>query len=365
MQSAALPLLAACAPGVRPSVAGSAADGVWLPPVQVSEDRVIRKVAGLRPYRPSGFVVRADKLGDKLLVHNYGHGGGGVTLSWGSARLAAELAAAADARRAAVLGCGVIGLSTARLLQDRGWDVTIYARDLPPNTTSNIAGAQWSPASVFDDARISPAFREQYELALRWSYRQFQHLVGERYGVRWISNYYLRDQPFADDASFFRTPDVYPRLGRLARHQHPFPAPYAVHLDTLFIEPPVYLPALLADFRLAGGQLVVREFTTVDAVAGLPEPVVVNCTGLGARALFDDQALMPIKGQLTVLRPQSEIDYLLIYRDLYMFPRRDGILLGGTHERGDWSLEPDAVAAARILDGHRRFFDDMARARRA
>src|SRR5687768_8762754 len=62
-----------------------------LPRVNVSAARIIRTVAGLRPYRPSGFVVRAEALGDKRLVHNYGHGGAGITLSWGSSRLATTL----------------------------------------------------------------------------------------------------------------------------------------------------------------------------------------------------------------------------------------------------------------------------------
>src|SRR5215813_11114210 len=64
-----------------------------LEPVDVDPARIIRRVVGLRPYRPSGFVVRAESLGDKLLVHNYGHGGGGVTLSWGTAHLAADMIA--------------------------------------------------------------------------------------------------------------------------------------------------------------------------------------------------------------------------------------------------------------------------------
>ena len=52
---------------------------------------MIRTVAGLRPYRAAGFVVRAEALGDKRLVHNYGHGGAGITLSWGTSKLATEL----------------------------------------------------------------------------------------------------------------------------------------------------------------------------------------------------------------------------------------------------------------------------------
>jgi glycine/D-amino acid oxidase-like deaminating enzyme len=62
-----------------------------------------------------------------------------VTLSWGTADMAAKLALATPHRKAAVIGCGVIGLTTARLLQDRGFEVAIYAADLPPHTTSDVA----------------------------------------------------------------------------------------------------------------------------------------------------------------------------------------------------------------------------------
>src|SRR5689334_15537369 len=78
-----------------------------LPRVRVSADRVIRTVVGLRPFRPSGFVVRAEKLGDTLVIHNYGHGGAGITLSWGTAELAVQEGARTESRDCAVIGCGV------------------------------------------------------------------------------------------------------------------------------------------------------------------------------------------------------------------------------------------------------------------
>ena len=85
----------------------------------------------------------------------------------------------------------------------------------------------------------------------------------------------------------------------------------------------------------------------------------MNCTGLGARELFGDRELTPIKGQLTVLLPQPNVDYAVVTRDLYMFPRVDGILLGGTHERGVETLEPDLEAEQRILAGQRAIFTGM------
>ena len=112
------------------------------PRVDVSRDSIVRQAVGLRPFRPSGFVVRRDRVGDKDIVHNYGHGGGGLSLSWGTSHLAVEKALPLGHRSCAVLGCGALGLATARLMQFKGFAVTIYAKDLPPNTTSNVAAGQ-------------------------------------------------------------------------------------------------------------------------------------------------------------------------------------------------------------------------------
>jgi glycine/D-amino acid oxidase-like deaminating enzyme len=116
---------------------------------------------------------------------------------------------------------------------------------------------------------------------------------------------------------------------------------------------------VLQDFRIAGGQIEVREIRELAELQTLPQSVIVNCTGLGAKALFGDEELIPVKGQLTILLPQPEIAYCTLPDDLYMFPRSDGILLGGTHEAGVWSLEPNLEAQQRIVAGHQRFFSEM------
>jgi glycine/D-amino acid oxidase-like deaminating enzyme len=332
--------------------------------VNVAADRVIRQVAGLRPYRPSGFVVGVEKIDGKVVVHNYGHGGAGVSLSWGTAALAVDEAAPSGARRYAVLGCGAVGLATARLLQRRGHEVVIYARDLPPNTTSNVAGAEWGTFSVSEPSRRTAAFEEQLVRAARLSHRTFQDLVGDRYGVRWLEAYELASAPPGprrDDAVSVALAQLSTASRPLPPDEHPFDRPHVRRFMTMMIEPPVYLEALLADFRLAGGTVVVRELADRQAILDLPERVVINCTGLGSRLLFGDQEMLPAKGQLTVLVPQPEVDYAVLADNLlYMFPRRDGILLGGTFERGDWSLTPDPAAAQRILQGHMALFGRMA-----
>jgi D-amino-acid oxidase len=264
--------------------------------VLVSAERIIRTDVGFRPFRPSRFRVHAERLGDKLLVHNYGHGGGGVTLSWGTADLAVEkVTESGRSGMAAVLGCGAVGLATARLLQSRGLDVTIYARALPPDT-SNMAGASWFPALVVDEALRSATFNAQFEKAARFSHRYFQALVGDYYGVRWRQQYFLSHAPAQDPWEYTLLRDLFQDTRRLHRAEHPFSAPHVLVDKMMFIEPSVYLNALLRDFQLAGGRVRVQSFAQPAEVAALREPIVVNCTGLGARELFGDRELTPVKG---------------------------------------------------------------------
>ncbi len=334
-----------------------------LAPVAVEEDRIIRRVVGLRPFRPGGFVLRAEPLGDKMLIHNYGHGGGGVTLSWGTAELAAELAGPVAGARCAVLGCGAVGLATARTLQSRGALVTIYAKALPPDTTSNVAGAQWWPSFVFDRDAITPEFAAQYVRAAHLAYQRFQTLPGGRYGIRWTRNYAAADEAEEDgpDDPAISLADLCIECRTLPAQESPFPGLNVRQFDTMMIEPPIYLPALIQDVREAGGSIVVRDFHDRQEIPALKQSRVFNCTGIGAGALFGDTELVPVKGQLTVLLPQPEVTYNALFRGSYMFPRRDGILLGGTEQRGDWSLAPDLAAEARILCDQRALYAALRR----
>lgn len=181
--------MSSCAVRKRPAAA--LAPGARLARVKVSKERVIRTIVGLRPFRPSGFVVRGEKLGEKTVIHNYGHGGAGITLSWGTSQLAVEEGAKSESRDCAVIGCGVVGLSTARLLQLRGCNPVIYARETPPSVTSNVAGGLWDPVTVFDHPNVTPEFRRQFGEASRLAFRRYQSLAGDVYGVRWLPLYTL------------------------------------------------------------------------------------------------------------------------------------------------------------------------------
>ncbi|HEV2816464.1 MAG TPA: FAD-dependent oxidoreductase [Allosphingosinicella sp.] len=338
-------------PGCATTIARPAARGC-LPPVNVAPERVIRTLAGLRPYRAQGFVVRAEPLGDKRLVHNYGHGGSGITLSWGTSKLATELGLPGHQGPVAVIGAGVMGLSTARLVQEAGFAVTIYARALPPDTTSNVAGGQFHPFGHYNRELVTPQWRAQFLAALDYSWRRFQIMVGEDYGIRWLPTYAERSG--GPEPQLLPT---FPPANRLlGPDEHPFPVAAMTRYDTLYVEPGRYLRQLIRDVQLAGGRIAVRDFATPAGLAALPERLVFNCTGLGARALFGDTGLEPVRGQLAMLLPQSEIRYAFLGEAGHMFPRADGILLGGTFERGEWDATPQPDAIARIIESLRQLF---------
>lgn len=365
--------LGGCRPAAPPRVAPVRPTRfpVTLAPVRVSWDRVIRTTVGLRPHRDGGFVLRAEPAGDKVIVHNYGHGGAGMSLAWGCGVLVADLAHPAGARQVAVIGCGASGLCTSRQLQRRGYDVTIYAASVPPDTTSNMSWAGYTPTTaLIVPERRTPAWDAQFRAAAEISYRQLQLMVGPKYGVYWIDSYNATDDPSPRPGGGADS-DLVPehlRTGRdrevLGPGEHPFPMQFAVRQSNLAIEPSIYLDALVQDFQLAGGRIVIRRFESPRDLLALPEPVIVNCTGLGSFSLFDDKELVPIKGQLTFLVPQPEVTYRASARladgsNASINPRRDGIVVGNSQEPGEWSLEPNEEIRTRNMENAIAFFSRM------
>lgn len=333
--------------------------------VQVAENRVIGHLSALRPYRPQGFRIEAERFGDKYLVHNYGHGGCGVTLCWGSGMEAADLVqplAGQAGSEIAVIGAGVIGLTSARILQERGYRVTIYADKLPPYTTSNVAGALWAATTIADEDAYLPDFPERIQRIIRQSFNRFTKQLGSRYGVRFIDCYNVgfgeanaRKEPW----TYALTPELFPGKRTLSAADNPFPADFGSVYDALHIDPDIFLRQLVDDLYTAGGNIQFRRFKSAVELIQLPQSVIVNCTGMGAAQLMEDRSLTPIKGQLVSLLPQDDVDYVLFSPAGYLMRRSNSIVLGGSMERGNWDSSVDMNLAENIMQRHRDFFARM------
>ncbi|MEZ5289194.1 MAG: FAD-dependent oxidoreductase [Vicinamibacterales bacterium] len=264
-----------------------------------------------------------------------------------------------------------MGLTTARELQRRGFDVTIYTAALAPDVTSNWSLAGFTPTSGLSTAAArTPEWTAQFQQAVDIAYRRLQLLAGAGYGITWITNYApTDDERMASGSNSLLPAHIQGAQVLLGPGEHPFPTTFAIERPEMRIEPSIYLTALMRDVRLYGGTIVVRRFENPREIAALPERLVCNCTGLGAQALFGDPDLVPLKGQLTLLVPQPEVQYSTSGGarvqtaepglGIHMMPRSDGIALGGTSERGVWDLNVNEAERTRIVEGHIELFNAM------
>jgi glycine/D-amino acid oxidase-like deaminating enzyme len=311
-----------------------------LPKVRAEVDRIVAVTVCTRPFRANGARIETEKLGRKTVVHNYGHGGSGWSLSWGSSTLAVRLALQTKAREIAVIGCGALGLTSALVAQRAGLKVKMYAKERPPEVRSTFATGSWTPNSRYcADEHTSPELAAQWEEMTRISHRTFQHMLslpGEP--IEWRDGYLLTDwapgtrpnhsnEPAYPDLDA-RVRDLTPRNRFLMPGTHPFPTEYVRRFTTMNFNITVLQRLLMQDFLLAGGSIETREFASPSDVAKLKQKTIINATGYGARALWGDESIVPVRGQLLRLIPQAEITYGLMYNGmLSMVPRRDGIVL--------------------------------------
>src|SRR5258706_553292 len=166
-----------------------------LMPIRASVDRIFRVRVCLRPFRAAGPRLDVERVGDKTVVHNYGHGGSGWSLSWGSSSIAVEKAMAAGQRDVAVIGCGALGLTSAILLQRAGAKVTIYAKERPPEVRSARATGSWTPDSrIALTNSVAPDFPALWEKMCRTSFHVYESYLGMAGNpVEWMDRYALSD----------------------------------------------------------------------------------------------------------------------------------------------------------------------------
>ncbi|HZZ31532.1 MAG TPA: FAD-dependent oxidoreductase [Phenylobacterium sp.] len=325
--------------GPAPSTVPFAERRPPIAPVHASLNRLFDITVCLRPFRAQGPRLDTEQVGDTLVVHNYGHGGSGWSLSWGSGTVAVRKAMAGGPKEIAVVGCGAIGLSSAILALEAGAKVTIYAKDLLPDARSARATGSWTPDSrIALTDKAGPQFPVLWEEMARISFKRFRRYLGLADSpVEWTDRYYLSDPPTdappprtGPELAFARYSD---RIGDIVPHGEnlpagvtPFPGP--VHrTSSMQFNVADYGHTLMADFLAMGGHVEHREFRSLGELATLKEKVVINCPGYGARALCRDESITPVRGQIAWLIPQPEVNYGVFYKDVSMLSRRDGIVV--------------------------------------
>jgi D-amino-acid oxidase len=314
-----------------------------LAPIRARTDRIFDIAVCLRPFRAAGPRLDSERLGDTLVVHNYGHGGSGWSLSWGSSSIAVAKAMQARPQEVAVIGCGALGLTSAILAQRAGAKVTIYAAEQLPQTRSARASGAWTPDSrIALGSAAGPDFAALWEEMARTSYKTHRDYLGlPGAPVEWTDFYSVAvNEPTPQAASSppptesldfasygGRIADLVPRGVRLPADTAPFRAASVQRNEFMIFNIADYGHTLLNDFFVAGGQYRHAEFQHPAQIAALGKKVVINCTGYGARALWRDDSVVPVRGQIARLIPQPDVRYGLYYKHVYVVPRRDGIVV--------------------------------------
>jgi D-amino-acid oxidase len=350
-------------------------------PIRADLDRIFRITVCLRPFRAVGPRQDVERVGDKLVVHNYGHGGSGWSLSWGSADVVVRRAfdATPSLQECAVLGCGALGLTAALTAQRMGLRVTIYAKERFPYVRSALATGSWTPDSrVALGSAVAPSFATTWEKMARVSFAMYQSYLGAAgTPIEWTDRYFLRDESdaseYADSHGFVdyndRITDLTPPSQEMLPGSTPFPTCYVSRTSSLTFNVASYSSQLMEEFQIAGGHIETQEFHQPADLAGLPQSTIINCTGYGARSLWSDESIVPIRGQIAWLIPQEGLNYGISYKELYVLARRDGIVIqplpqGDDTGWNDANEEPDRAEAEAGVRTLQELYSRMAGGRR-
>lgn len=247
-----------------------------------------------------------------------------------------------DETRVVVVGAGVIGLTTAVVLAEAGFGVTVLTRDLPADTTSASAGAMWGPYLVEPKDRV--------QIWAADSLRTFTRLAGmPGTGVRLVPGIEASRTTSAPPEFLEMLDDV--RLCDQSKLPDGFVTGWRYTVPLIDMD--AYLPCLCQRLEAAGGSLHQQPVTNLDQAARMA-PIVVNATGLGARNLTGDSELTPIRGQLVIVDNPGITEFFTEDTGwspdlLHLYPHGDRLVLGGIAQDGNWNLEPDADTARAII----------------
>ncbi len=330
-----------------------AQEEVHLAVPNLKRENIIGTNVGIRPCRKTGVRIEAEMLGEKLVIHNYGYGGSGLTLSLGGAKEVTDLLNHKEGT-VAVLGGGVIGLATAYDLLQMGYEVHIYA-DAWENLTSHVAAGIWSPMVLPDD--VSQVKKKRIERMLATSHERFAS--HEFAGIRWVDSYSFRT---GTSEGAIKTKG----LGE----------PVIAHFDNgitktgkkireIAIDGNLFMQDLKEKVTNKGALFHTHHFHNKEELLQLDQPIIINCTSIGSRELFNDKEFIPVRGQMIYFAPQENIDYVLyqnvpegkgIWVSIYAW--HDRVILGGIYEKGEETRETVPETLNMLLNNAEKCFNN-------
>lgn len=339
-----------------------------VPPAR--RDKYLGYNVGIRPVRLNGPRLEREAIGAKTIYHNYGHGGAGVCLSYGSSRFIVNKFIVDrkidDPMEVAVLGSGYMGLLTALLLLKAGFRVTIYTKtlpsefgvfnDSPEKLTSQIAPGFWLP--LFEPYLINKAiaqvmFEDTYHF-FKSSYEKKRYA-----GIHSCDLYQVNPGP---DWWKNKVPNIIPSFeevdidfgkGKLVR---------AFRTTVYQIDGDTMLNDIISEVKSLGGQVIKRNLENLGEILELPETTIFNCTGYQSRYLFDDNNVVPLKGILAAVERVPGCDYFFASllpgnKEFDLYPNNKRTSIGRVKIPSEEDAEQDQQVVQDLLACLDSFFD--------
>lgn len=346
---------------------------IYLTAPDLSPTNILGYTVGVRPYRREGVRLAAEIRDRQLIIHNYGYGGAGLTLCWGGAQSVISLLQEAQQTHRkfahinviAILGAGVIGLSTAYELLKLGYRVAIYAADFPPYITSNVAAGILSPSMVSLDP--TPQQQALLETLLQVSIKRYldnmDALKPEFAGLQLFDDYTV-EIPSKIAPRYRKFNVIHADQERVRIHFDNGVIKLATQKKELGLDGKLFMANLYKQIQDKGTVFYRHYFSNRKEISALAESIIINCTSMGSRKLFDDQSFIPIRGHMIYLKLQPGVDYAF-YQNvpedpnfwIKLYPWHDRAVLGGVFENHQEENKVDEHIIEQLYKYARKCFE--------
>lgn len=251
-----------------------------------------------------------------------------------------------------VIGAGISGLSSALLLTAKGFNVTIVSKAFSPNITSNRAAAFWFPYHIRNDKR-----------GINWcntSYNYYKELMtDDSTGIS--MKQLLKVIRHGEEEAQIQWLDFMPENSYRIMQQNELPVGIANAYDAQvpLIETQMFLPYLMNKLQLKGVKFMEKEINSFEEIKNEFD-IVINCSGIGSKKLCGDNNLIPVRGQVALLSPDESLPvYLDNEKPLYLVPRKDVIVVGGTYEENVDEEKTEPATIEKILQNAYEVFPQL------
>jgi D-amino-acid oxidase len=255
-------------------------------------------------------------------------------------------------KKIAIIGSGISGLSCAYLLCEKDYDITVIAKSFSPNITSNRAAAFWFPYHIRNDKRGVGWAQKSYSF-----YQKLSADASTGISMKQLVKV-LRENEIEEEPIWV---DFIPKGACKKVPQENLSPGVEVAYDVTvpLIETQIFLPYLKNYVSAKNVKFIEREINSFDEIKN-DFDFIINCTALGSQKLCNDKNIIPVRGQVALIETRTDFPiYLDNEKPLYLVPRKDAMIVGGTYEENMYEEKTEPSTIKKILNNAYAVFPEL------